>query len=326
MPPKIKPRLCNRFENRGKRDGGSFDAKTADNGNSISKGFADKNVPYLLTNSKSHCKVRVKNVVVKPLGKPSLSLKDEKRLILQAKKGNLTARQQLLHNFFSLNASLAQKFCRIFPWIEFSELLVEGNFGILKAIENFSFEKNAKFSTYAWFWIAKAMKNYLNERLNLLKIPLHTVENFRKILKVIESDAHDGKDTHLDTLASKTNLSQESIDKILDFRTQLLTPVSLNLFIDGEEHETALQDILSDGEKSVEEQLQTQDETRTLIANLNKLNPQEAQVLRLRFGLEGNEYFNLKDAACALKLSGQQVKDIEYLALKKLKVLMGNEQ
>jgi len=265
---------------------------------------------------------KTKNVIVKPLSNPSISSKDEKNLILKAKKGREVARQQLIRNFFSLNASLAQKFCRIFPWIEFSELLVEGNFGILKAIENYSFDKNTKFSTYAWFWIAKAMKDYLNERLNLLKIPLHTVENFRKILKVIENDARDGKNTRLDDLALKTNLSQGNIDKILDFRTQLLTPVSLNLFIDGEEHETALQDILSDGEKSIEEQLQTQDETRTLLENLHKLSPQEAQVLRLRFGLEGNDYHNLKNASKALKLSSQQVKDIEYYAIKKLKSLV----
>ena len=47
----FQPELCNRFENRNERDGGSFDAKTAANGNSIGKGFADKNVPYLLMNS-----------------------------------------------------------------------------------------------------------------------------------------------------------------------------------------------------------------------------------------------------------------------------------
>ncbi|MCK9582361.1 MAG: polysaccharide deacetylase family protein [Endomicrobiales bacterium] len=56
---RLKPELCNGFENRDKRDGGSFDAKTAANGNSISKGFADKNAPYLLTNSESHYKIRV---------------------------------------------------------------------------------------------------------------------------------------------------------------------------------------------------------------------------------------------------------------------------
>ncbi|MCK9583084.1 MAG: biotin synthase BioB [Endomicrobiales bacterium] len=55
----IQHGLCDRFENRGERDGGSFDAKTAANGNSIGKDFADKNVPYLLTNSKSYCKIRV---------------------------------------------------------------------------------------------------------------------------------------------------------------------------------------------------------------------------------------------------------------------------
>jgi len=60
-PGYIKPGLCNRFKNRGERDGGSFDSKTADNGNSISKVFADKNVPYLATNSKSYCKIRVQH-------------------------------------------------------------------------------------------------------------------------------------------------------------------------------------------------------------------------------------------------------------------------
>ena len=170
------------------------------------------------------------------------------------------------------------------------------------------------------------MKNYLNERLNLLKIPLHTAENFRKILKVIELDAKNNKDTHFSTLATKTKLSQDKIDSVLDYRTQLLTPVSLNIYIDGEEHETALQDILSDGEKSVEEQLQTQDETRTLIENLNKLTPQEAQILRLRFGLEGNDYHTIKDASKTLKLSSQKAKDIEYYALKKLKILISEFQ
>ncbi|MCK9582134.1 MAG: phosphoglucomutase/phosphomannomutase family protein [Endomicrobiales bacterium] len=61
---KIKPELCNRFENRDERDGGSFDAKTADNGYSIGKDFAEKNVPYLLTNSESYCKIRVKSPLI----------------------------------------------------------------------------------------------------------------------------------------------------------------------------------------------------------------------------------------------------------------------
>ena len=57
----LKHGLRNRFENRGERDGDSFDAKIAENGNSICKVFADKNVPYLLTNSKYYCEIRVKN-------------------------------------------------------------------------------------------------------------------------------------------------------------------------------------------------------------------------------------------------------------------------
>jgi hypothetical protein len=55
----FEPELCNRFENRDERDGGSFDVKTADNGDSIDKDFAEKNVPYLLTNSESYRKIRV---------------------------------------------------------------------------------------------------------------------------------------------------------------------------------------------------------------------------------------------------------------------------
>ena len=60
VPNKVEPGLCNRFENRDGRDGGSFDAKIAENGSSIRKVFAEENVPYLRANSKSYCKIRVK--------------------------------------------------------------------------------------------------------------------------------------------------------------------------------------------------------------------------------------------------------------------------
>ena len=60
----VKPAFYNRLTNRGERDGGSFDAKIAANGNSISKVFAEKNVPYLLTNSKPYCKIRVRIIIV----------------------------------------------------------------------------------------------------------------------------------------------------------------------------------------------------------------------------------------------------------------------
>ncbi|MCK9583116.1 MAG: YggS family pyridoxal phosphate-dependent enzyme [Endomicrobiales bacterium] len=80
----FKPELCNRFENRGERDGDSFDAKTADNGDSIGKGFAEKNVPYLLTNSESYCKIRVEAINDRILQACNISGKDPKEITLVA--------------------------------------------------------------------------------------------------------------------------------------------------------------------------------------------------------------------------------------------------
>ncbi len=225
-------------------------------------------------------------------------------------------KEELVKANLRLIISIARKYAPKGMFL--SDLIQEGNIGLLKAVEKFDYRKGFKFSTYATWWIRQSITRYLAENTRTIRVPVHIIETIYKISKVISTKFYReyGREPTLDELSRETGLPIEKLNYIFKVMKQ---PISLETTI-GEEEDSTLRDFIEDQNALKPDEVTFNTALSEKIRELLKtLSPREEKIIRLRFGIGEREPCTLEEVGNKFGVTKERIRQIESIALRKLK-------
>ncbi len=249
---------------------------------------------------------------------PLLTPEQEIDLAKRYKNGDKDAKDKLIMSNLRLVISIA-KWYRTNS-MDFLDLIQEGNKGLIKAVEKFDYQKGFRLSTYATWWIRQAVTRSIYDQDRTIRLPVHMGEKIRKIKKTEEILTNElQREPEDDEIAETLGILPEEAEERKGY---FQLPISLELPI-GEEQGSTLGDFIedttllgSDPTKIVERQILIEQFYDAIKDNLSS---RERKILEKRFGLKGNRKQSLDDIGKRQGVTGENIRQIEANAKKKLK-------
>lgn len=243
-----------------------------------------------------------------------LTADQEKSLAREIESGSTEARDLMVRANLRLVVNIARGYTG--KGLALQDLIEEGNLGLLRAVEGFDPNMNTRFSTYASYWIKQSIKRALVNTAKTIRIPAYMVELLAKWRRANNQLTDElGRPPTNEEIAKLLGLPKKKLNIIKKaIRVYNSTPQT-----DQTEAGWSIDEMLMDGRaKTPDTEMVENDDLRQVLILLDKMDPREASVLRMRFGLNDEEPKTLKEIGETLGLTRERVRQIESEALAKL--------
>ena len=248
---------------------------------------------------------------------PLLSYDEEYELALKAKAGDKAARDRIINANLRFVVSVAKKFRG--NGLPLSDLIDEGNIGLITALDKFEPEKGYHFISYAVWWIRQSIMKAISEKSRAVRLPLNRSNELIQIQKAQKSLMHEMEKTAptAEEIADLTGLDRKLVDDLLSISQDIVSfdsPVRKD-----DESDSTFGDFIEDEADGPETQVidsSLKDEVQGI---LSMLTDKERAIIIKRFGLDGSEPKSLKEIGEGYGLTKERIRQIEKRALEKLR-------
>ena len=243
-----------------------------------------------------------------------LTANDEKELSNRISDGDGAARDRMVRANLRLVVNIARGYSG--KGLPLQDLIEEGNLGLLRAVEGFDPNMNTRFSTYASYWIKQSIKRALVNSAKTIRIPAYMVELLSKWRRASAKLAEELNATPTaEDIAKELGIPKKKLRIV----KKAITLYNASPQAEQEESGMTLGDIIPDERvRDPEDELINSDNLVHVSRLLDEMDPREASILRMRFGLDDSEPQTLKEIGEALGLTRERVRQIESEALRRL--------
>jgi RNA polymerase primary sigma factor len=225
------------------------------------------------------------------------------------------AQEHLVRANARLVISVAKKY--IGRGVPFLDLIQEGNIGLIRATNKFEYQRGHKFSTYATWWIRQAVSRAVADQGRTIRVPVHMGDQLNRMRRVqLQLTQELGREPSIDELAVGLETTPDKVENLLEIARR---PISLETPID-EEGDSTFGDFVEDvNSPAPAEEVATNMLHEHLKKALDRLPPREAQILKLRYGLEDGRVYTLEEVGQAIGVTRERVRQLEAQALNRLR-------
>lgn len=246
---------------------------------------------------------------------PLLTYEEEKKLALRIKDGDQKAVDILVEHNLRLVVSIAKHYTGC--GLSLLDLIQEGNVGLIEAAKKYDVDKGFRFSTYATWWVRQKIGRALSDQSRSIRVPAHIAELVSKIKKLMGTMTQElGRTPTEEEIAKKLNVEVDKVKVALDM-SQAISSLDVPV---GEDEETTIGDLQADPSvKNLMANLIDEANRQIIETVFATLNEREANVLRLRFGMDVNHAYTLEEVGNELGITRERVRQIETRALRKMR-------
>ena len=200
------------------------------------------------------------------------------------------------------------------------DLVSEGNIGLVKAVERFDPYKGGKLSTYASWWIKQSIKRALANHSKTIRVPVHLVDRISKMRKIIKELTDKlGREPCDEEIGYAMEIPTNKIAHLKSISAQ---PKSLDAPI-NDESDTSFGDLVGDDNQSSPfEDLDTKMQNMDIQSVVNQLEPREAEIIKLRFGLGGTKAMTLEEVGEKFQVTRERIRQLQNDSIRKMRNLL----
>jgi RNA polymerase primary sigma factor len=244
---------------------------------------------------------------------PLLTAADEVELSKRIERGDMEAKRRMIECNLRLVVSIAKNYRN--QGLPFLDLIQEGMFGLIRAVEKFEWQRGLKFSTYATWWIRQAVARAIADKARTIRVPVHVVERMQKMQRAERYLwTQLAREPTLPEIAEEAGLP---FQQALEVRAAARASTSLDQPI-GEQEDAVFGDLVAGDDPLPDEMTERHLQKEALDRALEALPERDRKVLELRYGLGGEEPHTLEHIGKRLGLTRERVRQIEVESLSRL--------